>query len=892
MPTFNFDVDEAALLKAYKISSLTPSQWEEVNYDDTIPDASSPSGADEVADPLGIGSHINVHAVDPETKAAILITSKAFDPKAFLSLVHPDATYQDLVDGMAHLKSSIDARSQDVRKLVEDNFDKFVVVKSSADALHAEMKEGLLSPETDYASYPLREKLRMAALKANQVFLPVLENASKAQKLRTTLGVFERSKFFFNLPSFIIESLEAGRYEQALRDYKKGKLLMESRPGQLLPIGPSGQGDPSAEQQQKRILEKVWGNVEKAMTEMKNALHSQLQNLNRTVEEQEKTIEILMDLQGNEDPIWVYFDHRHKHILDQMNKAYKSAVANMESVAENGANNSPVISDERSRAKELRAAMLAVETKQADVIIAKSAGEPRWQSIWDLIKSVSEAMVNPLPSFWKISKNFKEGKYRKRDALAGSRRSPMQCQTMALDIVKTYILLVSEFLNLSDITVMASATSNNFPQHIPLNSTSLSAAYYLHKILGELQDCVNDINALDISNEIASSLRSLMESVKWRFDDIIINLWLRDALIFYYLESWKASANDPSSTHYLTQIELYQRHMTTAAFKIAVGADLPSGTSKSKRNAVNPIFLHKIARAFSDALYAFLDGLVLLASDESPIASEKMLDMETPTLAGSNPLEQLDLKNGDIRMLCVISNFGHLSKVIIPSMLNQLESALGVAVLDDKQNLLTVIQELDTTLFERYAKPKAKTAAALLRSGILNPSMDWYETLQPTEIRPYMYETLMYLVGVHAQVSNAAEHLLERTLNSLAEELAEEALHCFRQVNRFGMGGMLRATLEIEFMHQTLGRYVTPSATKTLSDLYTTISQAYARRPGDENLQSHLDGVKKTLAETRRATGIEFLCFRQMKSSSSKPPSSARAKDREKGATRGGKEPK
>lgn len=45
-------------------------------------------------------------------------------------------------------------------------------------------------------------------MKANQVFLPVLENASKANKLRTTLGVFERSKFFFNLPGFIIESVE------------------------------------------------------------------------------------------------------------------------------------------------------------------------------------------------------------------------------------------------------------------------------------------------------------------------------------------------------------------------------------------------------------------------------------------------------------------------------------------------------------------------------------------------------------------------------------------------------------------------------------------------------------------------------------------------------------
>jgi hypothetical protein len=34
--------------------------------------------------------------------------------------------------------------------------------------------------------------------------------------------------------------------------------------------------------------------------------------------------------------------------------------------------------------------------------------------------------------------------------------------------------------------------------------------------------------------------------------------------------------------------------------------------------------------------------------------------------------------------------------------------------------------------------------------------------------------------------------LLERALSSLVEDLAKEALHCFRQVKRFGMGGMLR----------------------------------------------------------------------------------------------------
>jgi hypothetical protein len=47
----------------------------------------------------------------------------------------------------------------------------------------------------------------VAGHRADQVFLPVLENAVKAQKLRSTLGVFEKSKFLFNLPGQLMDSI-------------------------------------------------------------------------------------------------------------------------------------------------------------------------------------------------------------------------------------------------------------------------------------------------------------------------------------------------------------------------------------------------------------------------------------------------------------------------------------------------------------------------------------------------------------------------------------------------------------------------------------------------------------------------------------------------------------
>ena len=135
----------------------------------------------------------------------------------------------------------------------------------------------------------------MATTKADQVFLPVLENAEKAAKLRSTLGVFERSKFFFNLPGSLMESIEAGRYDAALRDYKKGKYLLESRPGQLLPSGSNTSGA-TVDVHQKRIFDKVWGTVEKVMADMRTQMINRLKESSRMVEEHEKTIECVLNL--------------------------------------------------------------------------------------------------------------------------------------------------------------------------------------------------------------------------------------------------------------------------------------------------------------------------------------------------------------------------------------------------------------------------------------------------------------------------------------------------------------------------------------------------------------------------------------------------------------------
>lgn len=171
------------------------------------------------------------------------------------------------------------------------------------------MRESFLADDTDHGTRELREIFKraycidlsvyyrpshltaVATHRADQVFLPVLENSVKAAKLRSTLGVFDRSKFLFNLPGQLLESINAGRYDQALRDYRKGLFLHSARsqPGALIPGVPARTPDQIA--RQRRVFDKVWDSVESVMVDMSKRLDGMLKDPSRGVDEQEKTLE-------------------------------------------------------------------------------------------------------------------------------------------------------------------------------------------------------------------------------------------------------------------------------------------------------------------------------------------------------------------------------------------------------------------------------------------------------------------------------------------------------------------------------------------------------------------------------------------------------------------------
>ena len=78
----------------------------------------------------------------------------------------------------------------------------------------------------------------------------------------------------------------------------------------------------------------------------------------------------------------------------------------------------------------------------------------------------------------------------------------------------------------------------------------------------------------------------------------------------------------------------------------------------------------------------------------------------------------------------------------------------------------------------------------------------------------------------------------------------------------------------MEFLDRSLLPYVNQDAMNVLNAIYAQISQAYAAYKegpagsalGADNLNLELETLKQVLLDARRATGVQFICFRKEQS--------------------------
>lgn len=225
-------------------------------------------------------------------------------------------------------------------------------------------------------------------------------------------------------------------------------------------------------------------------------------------------------------------------------------------------------------------------------------------------------------------------------------------------------------------------------------------------------------------------------------------------------------------------------------------------------------------------------------------------------------------------MLLTLSNLRALRVDIVPNLTTQFENAFSVKLTDESATIRDALGQIDKQLFDSYTRPSIQNLRNVIRNGVSSP--DWAPAVneKPTEVRTYVNEVLLSLVLVHSQVSTTASVLTGQVLAHLLEEISRELLEAFKQRQRYTLSSLMQATLDVEFIAQTLSQYSTPQA----SELQSLIYQELDNGTDTENrmlLQNELPEMRAVLKGLRDGSRSEFACFRKPRNREQRTPITA-----------------
>ncbi|KAJ1906551.1 Exocyst complex component S5, partial [Tieghemiomyces parasiticus] len=183
----------------------------------SIPKSQGPGAADPV-----------LAARERELKAKLSASNRKFNPRQFLYEVHKETSHRDLERGLQNLRHAVDQRSVALKTLVQNNFDRFVAARNKIDVLDSAIRGKDPDGTRVYGTVPLEGTLQAASNYASDIYSPIILRRTRAEKIRNTLSLVERFKFYFNLPRSLGEYIAQEKFEAAVREYKKGRELFQS----------------------------------------------------------------------------------------------------------------------------------------------------------------------------------------------------------------------------------------------------------------------------------------------------------------------------------------------------------------------------------------------------------------------------------------------------------------------------------------------------------------------------------------------------------------------------------------------------------------------------------------------------------------------------------------
>ena len=396
----------------------------------------------------------------------------------------------------------------------------------------------------------------------------------------------------------------------------------------------------------------------------------------------------------------------------------------------------------------------------------------------------------------------------------------------------------------------------------PPHSNSLSGVYYLGKMLELICSAASEMVTVGPVGQAGSNtldrLRSLIGGTRERCVQVVCAAWNNDAENCKILEDWSRANGKTDITNMPSHFMAFEGTILSGMQKILYISEATSKSGSSDVVLPPPAKLLQLVRSqFVTSLYKALSGMVENA--ERPLKSED--DEWGSGFADGNDTGHVNIvshaanaSDRNVRMLLTLSNLQALRTDVVPQLITQFENSFSVKLTEESKTIRDVLGQIDARLFHTYTRPSVLKLSQIIHAGILSPS--WAPPGgRPFEVRAYIYEAMLSLVLVHTQVSTTTRTLTPQILSYLLEQTSRELLDAFRQRPKYSLAALMQATLDVEFVAQTLREYTTEKAAEIQSQIYLELDRK-TDNDARMRLQSELPEMRnllKTLKENSRA---------------------------------------
>ncbi|KAM3563192.1 hypothetical protein ARSEF4850_002443 [Beauveria asiatica] len=404
-------------------------------------------------------------------------------------------------------------------------------------------------------------------------------------------------------------------------------------------------------------------------------------------------------------------------------------------------------------------------------------------------------------------------------------------------------------------------------------SNSLSGVHYLSRMLAlvgsgasELATITPVAAALGANQEL-ERLKLLISASRERCVTALCAAWNRDAENIKHVEDWQRSSEGGDVTRMPASFAAFEGTLLTGMQKILYIAD--ATTEQGAPSIVMPPppkLLQMVRSQYVTTLYKALSGMVENAERSLKITDEDDWSQAAAVYTSTSSAGKSTLDAGDrnVRMLLTLSNLQALRSQVVPGLNSQFENAFSVKLTDESKTIKDVLGQIDARLFQSYTKHSIEKLGDIIQTGLASPNWVCKPNQRPSAAKPYIYEALLTLVLVHSQVSTTAPSLTPQVLSFLLEQTSLQLLETFRTRPKYSLEALMQATLDVEFVAQTLSHYTTDRASELQSQIYQELD---GRTDNDARarLQGELPEMRNVLKKLRENSKNEFACFKKPK---------------------------